>query len=94
MKKTPIKRKRSTPRKWQPTKNEKAMARVICCLRVMGRCEDCGRVTPLVEGHLHHMHGKRRFGWMESDHQQHLWLCAACHHGRHNPKVVPAKAQP
>ena len=84
-------RPRSKLRRGEPTKEEKQAARVGCRSRAAGRCEDCGRPTLLSVGHLHHMHGKRRFGWQESEIQTHRWLCPACHHARHNPKAVPAK---
>ncbi len=84
-------RPRSKLRRGEPTKEEKQAARKECSARATRRCEDCGRRTTLANGHLHHMHGKQRFGWQESEIQTHRWLCPACHHARHNPKAVPAK---
>jgi hypothetical protein len=84
-------RPRSKLRRGEPTKQEKQDARVLCCERAGEVCEGCGRYLPVWVGQLHHEHSKRRFGWMESETQRHLWLCARCHHETHNPKACPAK---
>lgn len=84
-------RPRSNLRRGEPSKQEKQEARIACHDRAGGICEDCGRWLPLELGHLHHKHSKRRFGWLESNNQRHIWLCARCHHDRHCPKVVPSK---
>lgn len=84
-------RPRKTLRRNEPTPAEKQDARVVCCDRALGLCEYCMAWTPVEWGHLHHEHGKRRYGWMESELQRHVWLCAKCHHDTHNPKSVPKK---
>ena len=89
MKRTPLKRKtgiramRPTLRRGEPTPAEKQQARIDCWTRAHGRCESCSAPTPLNFGHLHHEHSKRRFGWMESESQRHIWLCPMCHHLTH-----------
>lgn len=88
----PLKRKtwmrkvRKEPRKAEPTPAEKLIARQHCFERAQGRCElrisaECrgDRTTGFKGGHLHHEHAKRRFGWMESETQRHIWCCPACH---------------
>lgn len=84
IRRVPIRRKRPTLRRGEPSREEKAAARVKCRTRARGCCEVCGKLTPLGFGHLHHEHGKRRFGWMESDQQRHVWLCPACHAWLHS----------
>jgi hypothetical protein len=85
-------RPRKTLRRGEPTPAEKQEARIRCCRRANATCEKCERFVPLGMGHLHHEHSKRRFGWMESDHQRHIWLCGDCHHDTHNPKPCPPKS--
>ena len=87
-------RPRSKPRRGQPSSSEKREARQRCCERAGERCEQCGRGLPLELGQLHHEHAKRRFGWMESEKQRHIWLCAKCHFDTHSPKACPPKGTP
>lgn len=70
---------------------EKEVARFACYERAEGVCEVCERSNPLSSGHLHHERAKRRWGWMESDFQRHIWLCMWCHGNAHNAggKPVP-----
>ena len=84
-------RPRKTLRRGEPTESEKQEARVKCCSRARERCQKCDVFLPIERGHLHHEHSKRRFGWMESDHQRHVWLCGDCHHDTHCPKPWPPK---
>lgn len=96
-------RPRKTLRRGEPTPAEKQEARVRCRERTDGMCES--RESPrclhgplpldgdvFQRGHLAHLHGKRRFGWFESEVQKHRWFCYWCHKWEHdggNP--VPAK---
>jgi hypothetical protein len=51
-----------------------------------------GGPIPLALGHLCHVAAKRRFGWMESDTNRHLWGCFECHMWEHSGgKPVPKK---
>lgn len=89
-------RPRTKPRRGEPTKAEKQAAREKVYRRAAGCCQlrlapDCIHgVLPLdgpdelSHGHLVHFKSKRRFGWMESDIQQHFWGCWRCHKWMHN----------
>lgn len=94
LRKTRIKPRRSTLRRGEPTKAEKEAARVHCWFRAHGCCEECGKITPLEIGHLHHEHSKRRFGWMESESQRHVWLCQEDHAKIHNAGGHPCPRRP
>lgn len=101
---TPMKCFRAQLRRGEPTVDEKEAARVIAFSRAKGMCQlkrpgclgyaplndidDCGH-----QGQLAHERGKRRFGWMESEDQQHLWSCWWCHQLSHNcnGKPLPPK---
>lgn len=77
-------RARRTLRKGEPSPAEKQAARVACCERAQGRCEmpfphPCPRYVSLEQGQLAHLKAKRRFGWMESEEQKHLWSCSTAH---------------
>ncbi len=86
-------RPRKTLRRGEPTTAEKQGARVACFERAQGLCHWCGRYVALEYGQLCHLKAKRRFGWMESEEQKHLWGCAKCHARSHNcnGKPVPSK---
>lgn len=97
-------RPRKTLRRGEPTTAEKQAARIECRERARAMCElgdspQC-LVGPLpldgnlfCRGHLCHLKSKRRFGWMESDVQRHLWGCFWCHQWQHQGgKPVPAKS--
>lgn len=97
MKRSSIRAQRPTLRRGEPTREEKEAARVHCWGRARGYCEVCGKPTPLWVGHLHHEHGKRRFGWRESARQRHIWLCQSCHELRHHygpSGVKPCASKP
>ena len=100
MKRSPIKKRRTEPRRGEPTKEEKEAARTLCYSRALGLCHWCRRYAPLngddfTRGQLCHLKAKRRFGWMESEEtgQKHLWGCLECHSKSHNAggKPCPAK---
>lgn len=85
---------RKTLRRGEPTRAEKQEARIDCRERAGGMCElrqsdQClGGPLPLEgdlfqRGHLSHLHGKRRYGWMESGIQKHQWSCWVCHQDHH-----------
>ena len=87
MKKTPIKRKRSTPRRGEPSREEKAQVRRMAFYRAMGLCEldrhlGCcgGKRWPLEgdlreRGHLVHLRNRRMWGWGAQN------VCWGCPHG-------------
>jgi len=81
-------------RRGEPTAAEKQAARVVCFTKAHGKCYWCGRYVSLEEGQLCHEKAKRRFGWMESENQRHLWGCMECHSKSHNcgGKPCPSKA--
>ena len=102
MKRTPLRRFRPTLRRGEPSKAEKEAARAFCCARAQSRCEipfphPCPGYVPLEYGQLAHFKAKRRWGWMESEHQRHLWACEVGHRLQHaygwsGIKPVPAKS--
>lgn len=73
LRRTPIKKKRSKPRRGEPTAEEKTIIREREYIRSGGRCElrlpGCkGGVLPFVGSvlerwHLVHKRARRRFGW-------------------------------
>lgn len=97
---------RKTLRRGEPTSAEKQEARIRCHERAGGICElqcspQCHRGPLPIDGdlfermHLAHLHGKRRFGWFESDAQKHLCACQPCHAYEHaGRKPAPAKERP
>jgi hypothetical protein len=101
MKRSPIRKKRSKPRRGQTTPEEMAAIRKAVYERSGGRCElrlseDC--ITGVLawdggsswsHGHLVHLKARRRFGTTLEDSR---WGCWHCHLvGLHNPKPCPAK---
>ncbi len=92
-------RPRKTLRRGEPTPAEKQFARAVCFSRAKGLCHWCGRYVALEVGQLCHLKAKRRFGWMESEEQKHLWGCpdmpgrVGCHSKSHNAggKPLPSK---
>ena len=90
MKRSPI-RPRKTLRKGEPSPAEKHAIRLAVRDRAHGVCElrlhpNCPGERPLplegglyTRGHLVHLHGKRRFGFRESEQQSLLWGCGWCH---------------
>lgn len=96
-------RPRKKLRRGEPTPEEKAAARIHCRERAHAMCESGESPRCLVgplpldgdvftRGHLAHLHGKRRFGWMESDIQKHRWFCYFCHSYEHaGKKPCPPK---
>lgn len=97
MKRARIKR-RSTLRRHEPTAEQKYQARLVCYERAEGRCQICNLPTDWDFGQLHHWKAKRRWGWMESSEQKHMWLCGICHSDVHNAGGKPCppkqKSQP
>jgi hypothetical protein len=101
MKRSAPRRVRRTLRRNEPSPAEKKRARELCCERAHSRCEmpfphPCPGYVPLETGQLAHLRGKRRFGWMESAEQRHLWSCAEGHRLQHcygwsGVKPVPDK---
>lgn len=101
----PLKKRRDTPRRGQPTQDEKAALRQqvydecggMCELKLMPNC----MVGPLpYEGgllerwHLAHLHGKRRFGWTEEKGNVLLGACPICHLiGQHQLGLKPELPQ-
>lgn len=90
----PIKKYRKELRRGEPTSDEKEAARVIAFSRAKGMCQlkrpGCLGYAPLNDiddmghqGQLVHRFGKRRFGWRESDTNEHLWGCFSCHEHVH-----------
>lgn len=90
-------RPRKTLRRGEPSTEEKQEARIRCHERARGVCElqcspRCYGGASIDRGHLHHEHAKRRFGWMESDRQRHVWCCPECHSWEHSGgKIIPSK---
>ena len=87
MKRTPIPRKRASPRRGQLTAAEKEAVRRMAFNRAWGCCElhidgTCPKGPlpydgPLrARGHLVHLRNKRMWGWGE---QNVCWGCARCH---------------
>lgn len=84
-------RPRKTPRRGEPSREEKTATRIAVRDRAHGICEaqtspECsgGRILPLEgdlwhRGHLAHGRGKARFGFRESEQNWLTWQCAACH---------------
>ena len=95
LKRTPLRPKRPTLRRGEPTSAEKAQARLECYQTAQGLCHWCRRFVPLSVGHLCHARAKRRFGWMPSEQQAHWWGCGECHGKSHNAggKPCPPKHQ-
>jgi len=95
MNRTPLRKKRPGTRRGEPTPAEKQAARIACFTKAHGLCHWCGRHVSLEYGQLCHLKAKRRFGWVESEEQQHLWGCAECHSRSHNcdGKPVPSKGK-
>lgn len=102
IKRTPIRKVRSKPRRGQPTKAEKKAIRDQVYEDSEGRCElnlspQCikGIIpkdgdTPWDHWHLVHRKSKRVHGWERNN------LCGGCHFCHlielHNPKSVPPKS--
>ena len=88
---TPPRKRRATPRRGEPTDEEKAIERRRVYDRCGGRCElnlmpDCIKgvlpfegSTPWDHWHLVHKHSKRRFGWTEAQGNTLLGGCWRCH---------------
>jgi hypothetical protein len=102
LKRTPIRRKRSKPRRGKPTVEEKAIVRRQVYERARGRCElrnlpDCIKgmlpfhgLNPWDHGHLVHLVSEGAGGPTNLENCR--WGCWRCHLiGLHNPKSVPAK---
>jgi len=94
MKRTPIPRKRASPRRGQLTAAEKQAIRIAVRERAHGICEaqahkQCwkARILPLggpdpwSHGHVAHGRAKALYGWAESQQQWLTWLCPPCHLG-------------
>lgn len=86
---TPIRKKRSKPRRGEPTAEEKEALRREVYERCGGRCElnlhpNCAKGVLPWDGevyerwHLVHLHAKRRFGWSEKNNKL-LGGCYNCH---------------
>lgn len=96
---TPLRRKRPTPRRGEPTDDDKAALRRFVYDRAGGKCElrlkGCyGGVLPwdgdvFERAHLVHLRARRRFGWNP---ETNLALgCAWCHMCAHSGKAkLPA----
>jgi hypothetical protein len=102
IKRSPIRKVRSKPRRGQPTKAEKASVRLAVYERAEGRCElhllpNCirgvlpyGGGTVWDHGHLVHLKSRGAGGSWSLDNCK--WGCYICHLvGLHNPKSVPPK---
>jgi hypothetical protein len=85
IKRTPIRKRRSKPRRGQPTKDEKRILRSYVAVRALLYCEikgpGCQGYAPtgddeFYSGQLVHLRAKRRFGW-EIDNL--CWGCRHCH---------------
>lgn len=90
---TPVRKKRPTLRRGEPTKEEKEAIRLAVYERCGGKCElhldkDCSgdSVLPFAGSvferwHLVHRRAKRRFGWREdpATGQKHFGGCYSCH---------------
>lgn len=86
--KTPIRQKRSKPRRGEPTNEEKEVLRLETYSRAGGVCElklleDCIQgvlpyegETPWDHGHLVHIKARRVYGW---DISNLAWGCWRCH---------------
>lgn len=100
IRRVPLKKRRDTPRRGQPTQDEKAALRQqvydecggMCQLRLMPDCQ----VGPLPfdggireRAHLVHLRARRRFGWG----RENLTLgCARCHlDGMHTKGLKPSE---
>lgn len=77
--------------------------RQLLCDLAGSHCEmhGCGKYTGLASGQVHHIihrgmgSAKRDDRVFVAGVRQLMWLCPACHTGRHQPaKVVPAKPSP
>ena len=92
---TPVRKRRPTLRRGEPTPEEKENARIICYSRAKGMCQmpfshTCPGYVPLNgdewhRGQLAHLKAKRRFGWHEDEStgQRHLWSCPESHRLQH-----------
>ena len=95
---TPIRKRRATPRRGEPTKQEKAQIRETVYELSVGMCElrllpGCLKGPLPYQGglrerwHLVHLHAKRRFGWGLDNL---CGGCAVCHlDGMHGQGLKP-----
>jgi len=97
-----IKKRRTKPRRGEPTKAEKEAERDRIYDRCRGTCElnlmpNCWKgvipktgETPWDHWHLVHLHSKRRFGWTEAQGNTLLGGCPECHLvGMHQKGLKP-----
>ena len=102
IKRSPIVRKRSKPRRGEPTLEEKGAERDRVYERCGGTCEldlmhGCWKGvipkdgdTPWDHWHLVHLHAKRRFGWTEAQGNTLMGGCPLCHlEGMHRLGLKP-----
>ena len=97
--KTPIKKRRSNPRRGEETQEEKQAARLEVYLRSGGKCElnlgpKCIKgvlpfegVTPWDHGHFVHIKSKGAGGRFNAANG--YWGCHECHLGYHHNKGIP-----